>query len=260
MPKPLRASRTQVKSKAEKTTSATLPSASLPRPHLVEVGARYRGQALIDHAHAVTPKLHAHPRFATFGFDGAWTSAIEALITQIETAALAKQSIREDAAPTSESLKAAIDAAKEWRRDAATIVSIVPKLAAKAPSLSTGSSVDGLVKSIEKVLPLVGHKDAAKVGGGPGKKKEGEALLAILKKTQAAHRAVVGKLSPEVRATNEKQGILYEELRRLGRAARRVCPEESHLFTVSTHARARMPSRARAKPAAPAASAPAATG
>jgi hypothetical protein len=53
----------------------------------------------------------------------------------------------------------------------------------------------------------------------------------------------VGKLSPKVRAVNETEGVLYEELRRLARAARRVCPDEAHLFSVSAHVRTRLRSR-----------------
>jgi hypothetical protein len=232
------------KPKARKKQPAALPSAALPETHLIEVGARYSGARLVEHAHTVIAKLDSYP-FARFGFDTAWTAAVGALIAQIESSVESKAELAADVAPTAEALHVAVKAAKEWRRDAGTTLQVTPTLRARAPSIGTGSSIPKLVASIRKLLPLIAHRDAASGGGGTEMKRQGERLITDLERAQAAHRKAIGKLSPEVRALDKAEGVLYEELRRLARAARRVAPSEAALFAVLPHVITTMPGRRR---------------
>ena len=252
-PPAARASRVQTKKHVSLPAgSGALVSSREPAAHLIQVGARVSGRKLIDLFHALRPKLDAHPRFASFGFDAAWADAVESLCAEIEASTEHKSSLHDDALPTAGALHDAIDAAKEWRRDAAAILSVAPKLASKVPALHTGTSVDALAASIRKLLPLVSASSAAPFGGGAAMKASGTAALAALTNAQAAHKKASGAISPAVRETSRLEGILYEELRRLARIARRVCPTERALFVVTKHVRVKHPSLTHAGPAAPA--------
>jgi len=215
----------------------------MPRAYLVEVGGRWNGHELVSLWQAIRPKVEAHhAQFEALGFTTAWASQMDALVGQIESAAEHKSAAVGDALPTSAALNDAIAKCKEWRRAAATRVAISPKLATRAPKIQTGSSPGGLEKSIRALLPLVSSNDSA-VPGGVAFKAQGQKLLAELGAQLKKHKTAVGKVSPAVRDHNEKEGVFYEELKRLSRAARDVIPEEAHLFAPSSHARARMRSR-----------------
>ena len=250
--------KTKKPSKAKGKT--LLLAGAMPRAYLVEVGGRWNGHELVSLWQAVRSKVEAHhAQFEALGFTTAWASQMDALVGEIESAAEHKSAAVGDALPTSAALNDAIAKCKEWRRAAATRVAISPKLAARAPKIQTGSSPGALEKSIRSLLPLVASSDSA-VPGGAAFKTQGQKLLADLGAQLKKHKAAVGKVSPAVRDHNEKEGVFYEELKRLSRAARDVIPEEAHLFAPSNHARTRMRSRDRgAKPNGGVSKAPIAT-
>jgi hypothetical protein len=231
--KPKRAART-----------SPLPSASLPALHLVEVGARYSASKLVSHAHAVLAKLSSYG-FASFGFSDAWAAAVLALVTEVEAGAERKGELSGGVVPTADALHEAIRAAKEWRRDAVTVVEVTPSLRGRAAAAGTGSSVAKLCASIRKLLPLVAHPDAKPNGGGAEMKRAGQAAIDAVASAQAAHKKALGVLSPEVRALNQTKGLLYEELRRLARAARRVAPADAASFALRSHVVTPTPGRRR---------------
>ena len=236
----VRNSRTRVRS----GKAPALPSSSLTALHLVTVGARYSAAKLVEHAHAVLPKLDKYD-FARFGFDAKWAAGIDALIAKIESAAQSRQAAADDALPTGDALHAAIAEAKEWRRDATTVLSVTPSLASNALGLGTGSSVAKLVTSMRKLLPHVAKPAAAAHGGGEGMRKRGQKAIDALERAQASHTKALGKVSPAVRTLSADKGALYEELRRFARVARRVAPADAHLFALQEHLATRMPSRGR---------------
>ena len=167
---------------------------------------------------------------------------VDALASRIESASAHKSELAGDAVPTAAALNDVIARCKDWRRSAATRVAISPKLAARAPKIQTGSSPGALEKSIRALLPLVASADAA-APGGAALKAQGQKLLAELGAQLKKHKDATGKLSPAIRDRNAEEGVFYEELKRLSRAARDVIPEEAHLFAPSSHARTRSPSR-----------------
>ena len=228
--------KTAPKKAAAKSAKTALPSASLPEADRVDVGSRYAVTKLTDLAKDVLPRVHRAP-FARFGFDARWVSAIEALVAEIDVASARTQDARDGSLPTGEALDAAVAATKAWRRDAMTVVSITASLRAKATHIAAGSSIAKLVQSVKTLLPLVGQASAVSSGGGPAMKAAGALLLTKLAGARDAHKAGLGKLTPEVRALNAAKGILYEELRRVATAARAVVPAEAHLFAVSAHVR-----------------------
>jgi hypothetical protein len=170
---------------------------------------------------------------------------MDALASEIESSAEHKSAVAGDALPTSTALNDAIAKCKEWRRSAATRVAISPKLVARLPKIQTGSSPKGLETSMRALLPLVGSSDSA-VPGGAAFKAQGQKLLNELGAQLKKHKAAVGKLSSAVRDHNATEGVFYEELKRLSRAARDIIPEEAHLFSLK-HARTRTSSRDKTK-------------
>lgn len=226
-----------------KTKKSLLLSAALPQKDLVLVGGRWNGTRLVAHWSELKPKLEAHrAAFDALGFTPAWESQLDALCDEIVSLVDDRQKLTEDAFPTADALNDVVARAKDFRRLAATMIGVSPKLAGRMPSIAAGGSVDGLAKSIRKMLPLLSHKDLA-APGGAAKKKEGGALLGELVKQLSAHKKAAGKIAGGVRAVNEKEGILYEELKRLSRGARLVAPELSALFSLAKHVRRRLPTR-----------------
>ena len=234
--------KTKKTAKAAKGKSVLL-SAALPRAYLTEVGGRWNGGELIALWHSIKPKTAAHRAdFDALGFTPKWESEMDAVAAQIESATEHKSELAGDAVPTASALNDVIARCKDWRRAAATRVAISPKLAPRAPKIQTGSSPGGLEKSIRALLPLVASADAA-APGGAALKAQGQKLLVELAAQLKKHKDATGKLSPAIRERNAHEGVFYEELKRLSRAARDVVPEEAHLFAPTSHARTRAPSR-----------------
>jgi len=223
---------------AKSRSTVALHSLKLDRTHLADVGARCPTEALLKLLHTVLPKRAAHADFATYGFDAAWASAVTALGAELEAAAAAVGSAKSDTLPSGLALDQAIATAKDFRRRAATTVSLTTELAKRHGLIATGASTARLIRSLQALLPDVGSAYAVPHGGGAAMVKEGTAIVATLEKAQAAHQTALGKLSVPIRALQEKKGVLYEELRRLARAARAVVPAEAGLFAVSGHVRA----------------------
>jgi hypothetical protein len=131
------------------------------------------------------------------------------------------------------------------------IVTIICRSGFRVKTGGTGTSVAKLSASIRKLLPLVAHPDARPSGGGAEMKRAGQAAIDALARAQAAQKKAVGVLSPEVRALNQSKGLLYEELRRLARPARRVAPADAASFAVRAHVVAPTRGRGRKSPAKP---------
>ncbi|MBI4617281.1 MAG: hypothetical protein HY720_26965 [Planctomycetes bacterium] len=158
-------------------------------------------------------------------------------LAAVDTAAAEKGAARESTLPTGEALDLAVEAAKEWRRDAATVVAVTPGLSLRGVRLGTGSSVAMLLQSIRVLLPVVANPKAKGSGGGPSMRAAGQKTLAALEKARDAHRTALARLSPAARALAALKGILYEELKRVGRVARNVARGKSSEFAVSRHVR-----------------------
>jgi len=220
-----------------KKKQSILSSAQKPQKELAAIGARFNGDLLIAHAENVFPKITE--AFHKFGFGPEWTGAMHVLIDEIRAGSEKTVALDADALPTHHDLLSAMDRAKEWRRDAMTVAALVLR---RVPA-ATGSSVSGLVRSMKKLIPIAGAASAARSGGGPAMKKDGQKLISELQKAEKAHAGAAAKLSPELRAQNAREGILYEELRRVALVARRVVPAEASLFSVKRHVHAHMQSR-----------------
>ncbi|HEY1958644.1 MAG TPA: hypothetical protein VGH28_23665 [Polyangiaceae bacterium] len=238
--------------------NALLLSSAMPSAHLVATGGRFNGGELIALWHAVKPKMAAHRAdFESLGFTSSWASAMDALGARIESTSAHKSELAADAFPTGAALNDVIARCKDWRRSAATRVSISPKLAARAPKIQTGSSPVALDKTIRALLPLVASRDLA-APGGAAMKTQGQKLLGELAAQVKKHKDATGKVSPAVRDRNADEGVFYEELKRLARAARGVVPAEAHLFAPSQQLGTRLPSRAKKSKADGASSTPSA--
>jgi hypothetical protein len=232
--------------KGKKVERSGLPAEALPAAELIQVGARFRADKLIAFAHAALAKRDAYAGFARFGFDEAWASRLKAQLARVEAAPGALEPSRAAQLSSGERVLHATAAAKDWRRTAATVVSIVPAYAGRFPALQTGHSVPELIKSVRRLIPLVAAKAATGAGGGAALAQQGRTVLRELETAQAGHKTEAGKLSPELRDAQLHKGILYTELKRLGRAARAVCPADAHLFAGVGHIR---PARGNGRPA-----------
>lgn len=249
-----RRSQVRIAKKARSSKSSrTLPSATLPKTALAEVGARYATAALVKHANVVLAKMGKQAAFATYGFDGQWRSALEAQVATVLGAEADVRGARAAVLPTSKPLLDAIAAAKDWRRRASTVLALTPGAAHRYTA--TGSTPKRLIAALLDLVPRVADKATVAHGGGASLSNEGKALATQLAKASDGHVAAASEVSPELRALNVEKGILYEELGRLARAARLVAPKEAALYAPSAHLRARMKSRDKKKkaPATPAA-------
>lgn len=249
-------SRTRVKTKSESkskpkpTHAKPLPSASLPKPTLTEVGTRFSTTALTKLANVVLAKVAKQPAFAPYGFGAPWISAMRAQLDALSTAHADVRVARDAVVPTSQAFNEAMHAAKEYRRRAATVVSLTPGISHRF--IATGSSTKKLVASIEDLLPRVASAATVPHGGGPALAKEGKDVLAALDAALGKHVSAAGEISPELRALSAMKGIVYEELQRLARAARFVVPKEASLYAPSMHLRTPTKSRKKKTTAKPA--------
>lgn len=228
--------KTSKKAPVKPAAKNVLPSAALAEADRVDVGSRYAVAKLTGLATTILGEM-ATFAFERFGFGAPWHQAMGALIAQVEHTAESKQVAKDSALPTGEALDKLLGDAKTWRRDAQTTIGITPGLAGLGPNAGTGTSIAKLSASIRKLLPIVGDPRATDFGGGPAAKAAGAALLIGLTSAVAAHKAALAKLSPEVRALNAQKGLLYEELKRVSRAARNVAKGAASKFAVSTHLR-----------------------
>jgi hypothetical protein len=241
-----------VKVKAKTTKSlveTTLPSAKLDATHLIDVGGRYNASALTTLATSSLAKMTS--AFAAFGFNDPWKEKVVSLVDVINAQVDVVQAGKDDALPGARALDASIAAAKAWRRTAHTVLSVTPGMMSELPA-QTGSSIAKLGASLKSVAGSVSAADATPYGGGPKFGAEGKALAKDLDAKWRTHRAEIAKLSPEQKTLHAAKGILYEELKRLARAARSVTPADAHAFAPSMHVRSHRHRADKAPPTPPA--------
>jgi len=221
------------KSSAAKAASK-LPSGKLPQAQLIEAGAKHATEPLLEFAQSVLPKTE-QAGFEKFGITAAWRAAIESLLLEIEADGSTRTDLDDGNLSTGTDLDEVVNRAKDWRRTALTVVSVIPSAKGNRVTVASGSTPAALRQGITKLLRTVGSKAAVEFGGGPSFGAQGKALVKALSTTQKAHTKAAGKLSPVLRHINLLKGVLYLELKRVGRVARTVVPNEAHLFAVSAH-------------------------
>ncbi|MBS2031008.1 MAG: hypothetical protein JST54_24110 [Deltaproteobacteria bacterium] len=219
------------------SAASKLPSGKLPQTNLIESGAKHATQLLIEFAQGVLPKTE-QSGFERFGITAAWRQSMEALIAEIEADGATRTDLDDGNLSTGSDLDDVVTRAKDWRRTALTVVSVMPSAKGKRITVPSGSSPKALSDGITRLLRVVGDKAAAEFGGGSAFATQGKALAKELATSQKAHKQAAGKLSPVLRHTNLLKGVLYMELKRAAKVARNVVPSEAHLFAVSMHARA----------------------
>lgn len=216
--------------------AAWFPTAKAPFLELVDVGSRYSEEALRELAGKLLAKWPSHD-FASVLLDATWKANLEQLVLDTQAKAKQLQSSKDAALPTGVLLDQKAGDAKAWRRWGRTVCAIHPDVAGKLSHAGTGSSVRKLAKSIRDLLPLV-ERVAGNTAVGAQKVAQGRQLLDDLAAAVKAHGEALGALSPDERMLNAQKGVIYEELKRLSRAARYVCPSEASLFALRTHLQA----------------------
>jgi hypothetical protein len=213
-----------------------LPSSSLAATDRIDVGSRFATEPLVSHARAVLEKLPSYP-FAAYGFDAAWTRAFESLLDAIDSQLAQLDASHEAALPTGAALDGAVEAAKNWRREALAVVAILPGANPHALPKTSGSSAAGLAASLKKLVPRVSAARVTPHGDGRAMSRRGRELLTALDRARVAHRKSLARLSPEAKALHAAKGTLYEELKRIARVARHIAPSEGALCAVGSHVR-----------------------
>lgn len=220
---------------AQAPALVVLNASLLPEGDRADVGSRYSFDKLLGHAVTALSKVTAP--FAAFGYDDAWRASMRALLQQLELVAAHKDAVGAESVPTGAALDAAVSAAKAWRRDAGTVLALLPEVDHHAFRLGSGSSAKALERTLTEALPYVKPARVTPYGTGAQMRDEGKRRVDALKAARKAHKEALAKLSPEARAVQALKGTLYEELKNLARVARNVAPTEAHLFAVGTHVR-----------------------